>query len=100
MVGRSSGECCSVSVVAMKSSSLVKLLVCFALVGVLLGCASVPAHPNLNAAQQFVQQAIDKVTAAQNANNFDMKGHAAKAKELMKQAIEEISLAGAAANGN
>jgi hypothetical protein len=84
----------------MKSSSFAKLLVCFALVGVLLSCASVPSHPNLVAAQQFVEQAIDKVTAAQNANNFDMKGHAARAKELMKQAIEQIRLAGEAANGN
>lgn len=84
----------------MKSSSFIKLLICFALVGGLLSCASVPGHPNLAAAQQFVQQAIDKIAAAQNANNFDMKGHAARAKELMKRAIEEISLAGAAANGN
>jgi hypothetical protein len=66
----------------MKSSSFVTLLICFALVGFLLSCASVPGHPNLAAAQQFVEQAIDKVTAAQNANNFDMKGHAARANSL------------------
>ncbi|MGA2478340.1 MAG: hypothetical protein ABSG63_06270 [Spirochaetia bacterium] len=83
----------------MKSSSLAKLIFCCMLLGFFLSCASVP-HPNLAAAQQYVQQAIDKVTAAQKANNFDMQGHAAKAKKLMAQAIEEIKLAGEAANGN
>jgi hypothetical protein len=82
----------------MRSTSFVKVLVCCALVGFLLSCASVPGHPNLVAAQQFVEQAIDKVTAAQNANNFDMKGHAARAKELMRQAIAEINMAEQAAN--
>jgi outer membrane biogenesis lipoprotein LolB len=82
----------------MKSFSFVKLLVCCSLVGLLLSCASVPRHPNLVDAEHFVQQAIDKVTDAQNANNFDMKGHAARAKELMRQAIEEIKLAEQAAD--
>src|SRR5579872_6541238 len=39
-------------------------------------------HPNLAAAQRLCVQAFDKIQAAQAANEFDMDGHAAKAKEL------------------
>jgi len=84
----------------MKASSWIKLTIALVVIELVVSCVSVPGHPNLAAAQRFVEQAIDKVAAAQNANNFDMKGHAARAKELMNQAIEEIRLAGAAANGN
>ena len=55
-------------------------------------------HPNLWAAQSFIVQAIDKLTAAQKANDFDMNGHAAKAKQLLQQAFDEIKLAAEAAN--
>lgn len=82
----------------MKPSSLIRLTIGCLLVGVLLGCATV-GHPNLVDAQRFVQQAIDKVSDAQKANNFDMRGHAARAKQLMQQAIEEIRLAEQAASG-
>lgn len=61
---------------------------------------SMERHPNLAAAQVFIQGAIDKLTAAQAANDFDMKGHAAKAKELLDQAYNEIWLAAQAANAN
>jgi ABC-type transporter MlaC component len=83
----------------MKASYLPKIAVGFLLIAFVLSCVSAP-HPNLAAAQQYVQQAIDKVTAAQSANNYDMQGHAAKAKSLMEQAIQEIQLAGRAANSN
>jgi hypothetical protein len=43
---------------------------------------------------------MDKVTAAQQANEYDMNGHAAKAKELLSQAYREIKLAAQAANRN
>ena len=55
-------------------------------------------HPNLAAAQRFIEQAIAKVSAAQGANEFDMGGHAAKAKEHLDRAYEEIKLAARAAN--
>jgi len=55
-------------------------------------------HPNLNAAQRFIEQAISKVDAAQGANEFDMGGHAAKAKEHLAKAYEEIKQAAEAAN--
>ena len=34
-------------------------------------------HQNLQAAHQHVKQAIEKISAAQKANEFDMSGHAA-----------------------
>jgi hypothetical protein len=55
-------------------------------------------HPNLAAAQGFIDQAIGSVDAAQHANEYDMGGHAAHAKELLRQAREEIKLAARAAN--
>jgi hypothetical protein len=55
-------------------------------------------HPNLAAAQRFCQQAYDKAVAAQQANEWDMQGHAAKAKELLDQANTQLKQAAEAAN--
>ncbi len=55
-------------------------------------------HPNLAAAQRLAAQAYDKIVAAQQANEFDMNGHAKKAKELLEQANAEIKAAAEAAN--
>ena len=55
-------------------------------------------HGNLAAAQRLIAQAYDKMTAAQQANEFDLGGHAAKAKNLLDQAANEIKLAAMAAN--
>jgi len=57
-----------------------------------------PRHPNLMAAQRFIDQAFDKISAAQVANEWDMDGHAAKAKDLLSQASREVKLAAEAAN--
>ncbi|MGB8030881.1 MAG: hypothetical protein WCF30_14615 [Terracidiphilus sp.] len=55
-------------------------------------------HPNLRAAQDLINQAYDRITAAQQANEWDMGGHAARAKDLLDQAKREIRLAAEAAN--
>jgi F0F1-type ATP synthase membrane subunit b/b' len=55
-------------------------------------------HPNLAAAQRLSRQAYEKVTAAQKANEWDMGGHAAKAKDLLDQANNELKQAAEAAN--
>ena len=55
-------------------------------------------HPNLAAAQRFVDQAFNKITAAQQANEFDLGGHAAKAKDLLDQANKELKMAAETAN--
>ncbi len=57
-------------------------------------------HPNLAAAQRLSQQAYQKVLAAQEANEWDMNGHAQKAKELLEQANQELKQAAQAANKN
>ena len=55
-------------------------------------------HPNLAAAQKLSGQAFDKIVAAQKANEWDMKGHAQKAKELLEQVNSELKAAALAAN--
>jgi hypothetical protein len=57
-----------------------------------------PAHPNLEAAQRLIANAMDKISAAQAANEWDMDGHAARAKDLLGQASNEVRLAARAAN--
>ena len=57
-------------------------------------------HPNLAAAQMHCQQAFEKIKAAQEANEFDMDGHAQKAKDLLEQASKELKEAAEAANKN
>jgi hypothetical protein len=55
-------------------------------------------HPNLAAAQHLIDQAFAKVSDAQRANEWDMDGHAAKAKDLLDQANREIKQAAMTAN--
>jgi hypothetical protein len=55
-------------------------------------------HPNLAAAQRLSQQAYEKIAAAQQANEWDMQGHAQKAKELLDQVNRELKQAAEAAN--
>jgi len=55
-------------------------------------------HPNLAEAQRLTRDAWEKISAAQVANEWDMKGHAAKAKELLDKANQELKLAAEAAN--
>jgi hypothetical protein len=57
-------------------------------------------HPNIAAAQRLVQQAWQRVVNAQEANEFDMQGHAQKAKGLLDEANKELKLAAEAANRN
>ena len=57
-------------------------------------------HPNLAAAQRLTDQAYNKIVAAQQANEWDMNGHVAKARELLDQASRELKYAAEAANRN
>jgi hypothetical protein len=61
---------------------------------------SAKRHPNLAAAQRFSSQAFNKIMAAQKANEWDMNGHAQKAKELLEQVNNELKQAAEAANQN
>jgi hypothetical protein len=66
--------------------------------GTQVASASGDKHPNLTAASGDLQGAANRVSAAQQANEFDMQGHAAQAKALIGQALEQLSLARQAAN--
>ena len=57
-------------------------------------------HPNLPAAQRLSQQAWQRVLDAQKANEWDLAGHAQKAKELLDQVNNELKLAAEASNRN
>ena len=55
-------------------------------------------HPNLAEAQRLCDRAFQKVEEAQRANEFDLGGHAAKAKDLLREASEELKAAAREAN--
>lgn len=55
-------------------------------------------HPNLEAANKDLNEADRHISAAQAANEFDLGGHAAKAKELIGMAKVELDKAAHAAN--
>ena len=55
---------------------------------------------NIAAAQRLCEQAFNKISAAQQANEWDMQGHAAQAKDLLDQANKQLKLAAEAANRN
>ena len=57
-------------------------------------------HPNLAAAQRLSAQAYEKIVAAQQANEWDMQGHAQKAKNLLDEVNNELKAAAEAANKN
>ena len=58
------------------------------------------AHPNLMDAQRLIDQSFAKITKAQENNDFDLEGHAVKAKDALEKAKEEINLAAAYADKN
>jgi hypothetical protein len=72
------------------------------MLGLAVGAYAGPmkGHPNLEAAHKFLVQADEKITAAQKANEYDMEGHAQKAKDLITQALPELKQAAEAANTN
>ncbi len=55
-------------------------------------------HANIMAAREHAQAAIEKMKAAQQANEYDLGGHAAKAEKLLHEADEEMRLAADAAD--
>jgi len=57
-------------------------------------------QPNIAEAQRLTRLAYDNIVAAQQANEFDMDGHAGKAKVLLEKANRELKLAAEAARRN
>ena len=50
-------------------------------------------HPNLRDAQRLTREAFNRITDAQNANEYDLGGHAGRAKELLREANEQLKQA-------
>jgi hypothetical protein len=77
-------------------------IIACAVVFLLAGCMSEKVsfrrHPNLAEAQTAIQNALDRISRAQSVNEFDMGGHAQKAKYLLNEAYGEIKLAAETAN--
>lgn len=65
--------------------------------GVFAGGA-LKSHPNMQAATKALNTAFDKITAAQKANEYDLGGHAAKAKDAIQLAKDELKLAADSSN--
>jgi hypothetical protein len=57
-------------------------------------------HGNLRNAQEDIAQAWQLVDQAQYANNYQLDGHAARAKELLFEANQELRMAATTANHN
>lgn len=55
-------------------------------------------HPHLRAAQNASTNAYNQIVQAQQANEWDLHGHAQKAKELLEQVNNELRLAADASN--
>ena len=96
---------------AYRISTMIKTRVLAAILGSLLAIGgivlaqpkknvSAARHPNLAAAQRLSHNAYEKVVAAQEANEWDMQGHAQKAKDLLDQVNKELKLSAEAANKN
>ncbi|MBL9020394.1 MAG: hypothetical protein JNL83_39790 [Myxococcales bacterium] len=62
------------------------------------GGKALKGHPNMMAAAKALDVAYEKITAAQKANEYDLGGHAAKAKDAIKLAMDELKLAAETAN--
>jgi ribosomal protein L4 len=59
---------------------------------------SAKRHPNLAAAQRLSAQAYQRILDAQQANEWDLNGHAQKAKELLDQVNHELKEAAESSN--
>ena len=57
-------------------------------------------HPNIAAAQRLSEQAYQRIIQAQEANEWDLGGHAQKAKNLLEEANNELKLAAEQSNRN
>jgi hypothetical protein len=79
-------------------SAALALTMSLALAGPPVDNISSQKHPNLAAAQRLSTQAYEKIAQAQQANEWDMGGHAAKAKDLLDQVNRELKEAAETAN--
>jgi hypothetical protein len=84
----------------MSKMKLIMITTVLAFGGGILAAGPLRGHPNLEAARNDLNGAWDHITRAQQNNEYDMGGHAAKAKDLIQNAKEEVRLAAEAANNH
>jgi hypothetical protein len=84
----------------MSKTKLILITALVAFTGGILTAGPMRGHPNLEAARNDLNGAWDHITRAQQNNEYDMGGHAAKAKDLISNAKEEVRMAAEAANAN
>ena len=89
----------------ISSVLMVAVLVCLSFVLGAVVFAEPPVnvgerHGNMRAAQELIRQAWQKIDEAQKDNNYNLGGHAGKAKDLLSQASEEIKMSAEAANSH
>ncbi|WP_158749634.1 hypothetical protein [Acidobacterium sp. S8] len=91
----------------MKSNSTIFVILSSLAIGSAVAAAQVPTvtidaqqHGNLAAAQQSIVQAFASISDAQHANDSHLGGHAGRAKDLLRQANEELQLAADFADQN
>jgi hypothetical protein len=89
----------------MMKTTYPKIFASALFVAAAMACAQEPAqnidpgrHGNLAAAQNMVRDAYDRISDAQRANHGELGGHAARAKELLMEANDEIKMAAITAN--
>jgi F0F1-type ATP synthase membrane subunit b/b' len=89
----------------MKKSILAGVCALLMVVAGVLFAAQPPArnvnphrHPNIAAAQRLAHQAFERIVQAQRANEWDLGGHAQRAKELLDQVNNELKQAAEASN--
>ncbi len=80
----------------MKTRNVFMLAAATTVLGLVSGCAVadegyfMSRHPNIQAADYDAEQAIERMHAAQAANNYHMGGHAGRAIQLLQQARYEM----------
>jgi hypothetical protein len=82
----------------MSKTKTILITAALAFTGGVLTAGPMRGHPNLEAARSDLNAAWEHISRAQSANEYDMGGHAAKAKELIGSAKEEVRLAAETAN--
>jgi hypothetical protein len=82
----------------MTKTKTILITAALAFTGGVLTAGPLRGHPNLEAARNDLNGAWDHISRAQQANEYDMGGHAQHAKDLIGQAKEEVRLAAETAN--
>jgi hypothetical protein len=93
--------------IQMKLQNVILTLLLSAAAGTTLAAAQAPVptvdpqrHGNLAAAQQSILAAFSRISEAQRDNDSHLGGHAGRAKELLREANDEIQAAADAADQN